>query len=719
MTARDQDSSARTASDPRARRVAFCAVLATLAAAVAGYLQSEASKDAGASGTDAQELSAAAFAEGDRASEQANLQLEYFLRQQLHLRDAALDVELRRFSNVPARELRFDEKRSRFLAKAALSRALVISRSAISGVAPITSQSIEGPDKDPAFPARFLLDNGEGAATKLALSDAATEYANERGGQVAVYVAIIAIFAVAIYLFGFSLSPHGRPNRPLFATTGVLLAAAGLIWGAKAAVAPPARPDDRAAAAYAEAQVATGIQDYDTALSLYNEAIDLRPKFALAYRYRAQARFAAASPQAKESARVDLSSPDALRGTIADLERAQDLGLTNGSIVNQLGVSYLLLGLQERDPAILRQAVELGEKDAELNPDNPVYGLAIAHLALGEEDVALTLMQRAAAEIAARDPSQVADAMTELEVLSDHYPELRESAAGLKELLVKTVLQARVPTPDGGLTSADRDVDSLDAYVWAGGLEAAVDFADLRPHHERTWIEWYRRDPQLGWFAMPFASGAPGVGQGSLIWDYGRRFWFAASYYLRDAPLPVCLPAAAYRAELYVEGKLVDTDKFRSRTASLEPAVDRVIGYRICRPGGWQPSSKALPGLVNGFTNDDGSRGVYVIRLADSEGLGSIVPESRRARYAVAPIVKAFSGLLPASATASHPVPVAFIGTDDEAVRSYTYDGGQVRIGVSRQLDGSLFVGLVYGPDAWWTGSSEARDVFGSISERG
>ena len=80
-------------------------------------------------------------------------------------------------------------------------------------------------------------------------------------------------------------------------------------------------------------------------------------------------------------------------------------------------------------------------------------------------------------------------------------------------------------------------------------------------------------------------------------------------------------------------------------------------------------------------------------------------------------VIARFSDLLPAGIRSPRELGTAFLGNDDETIREYAYDGGKVRIGASRQADGSLFVGVVFGPEDWWH-SAEPQDMFASIVDR-
>ncbi len=722
--------------DPRSKRIAFCAVLTTMLAAVVGYAQSEASKDSGASSIAAQQLSAAAVAEADRSIEQVYLQLEYYVRQQLHLRGAALDQELERFSSLPDGELRLDQRNQEALAQVAHRRAALIGQSKTSAATPITEASVDGPNKDPLFPTRYFAANRRSAVALVARSDAATAYADDRGSQVAAYVAILAIFAVAVYLYGFSLSEHGTPNRPLLATAATALALFGLGWGIHTALQTPSRPDDRAAEAYAEGEVLAESGQWAAATKAYDRAIALRPDFGLAYKHRALARFFADSPQAHESMTGNLSSPEAFEGMISDIERARDLGLADASVINNQGFAYLLLGIQHRDPDRIRSGIELLRQADELNPNQVDLGPPIGYLVLGQPELAAAGFERSAHETVfgadgrPRDPAEVQSllggSLTDLEVVAASYPELADEVVAAKEQLIGRVSeQTAAAAADDTEAGAAPAVDSLEAFAWAGGVEASVDLDQLQPDRHRTWVEWYRKDPDLGWFVMPAASGSPAneadlppaTKNYVLRWQRSGSTWFADSDYLRSGAQAVCLPPAQYKVELYVDGRLADTDTYDASLPALDPAQDQVIGSRICRPDSWQPSDEALPGLVNGFVDPTGARGIYVIRLANSDGLGSQVSSTTPPGKALDRILPQFRNLLPGTPSSPEELSVPFLGASEEVVRQYSYPGGKLRVGASRQPDGSVFVGLVFGPDSWWSSSDEPVQIFHAISD--
>jgi hypothetical protein len=71
------------------------------------------------------------------------------------------------------------------------------------------------------------------------------------------------VFGIAVFLFGFSLTPEGRRRGRLFAGTAGALAVAGAINAGAASLRETAVAPDAAAASYAHGMVALEAEDED------------------------------------------------------------------------------------------------------------------------------------------------------------------------------------------------------------------------------------------------------------------------------------------------------------------------------------------------------------------------------------------------------------------------------------------------------------------------
>ncbi len=135
-----------------------------------------------------------------------------------------------------------------------------------------------------------------------ALQDAANEEASELDERAAGYTAILAMLAVAIYLFGLTLAVRQRSFRAGFLGIGLGMLAIALLWMAQTAIIPPYDTDDEAAAEYAKGKRRRGQRPSTRQASPPRRTTTTaRSSCALhspsAYAERAGVIFSAASPQ--------------------------------------------------------------------------------------------------------------------------------------------------------------------------------------------------------------------------------------------------------------------------------------------------------------------------------------------------------------------------------------------------------------------------------------
>ena len=309
------------------RFVAICTVVTTLAGGVVGYVQSTASRSGNRAGSDAERLSVRSNAERER-----NLQLAYAVYDRFALwreQQAELaNLTQRRLglTSPPADPtLRAQEATIRTVA--ADTRRSISALARDHGLPDLTRAADFAPQGDPYFPSRFLAAAERRGVRLAALRDAAEEEESRWGADAASYLAVLTMFAVALYLFGFSLTPHAE-LRGIFVGAGLVLLVVGTAWAAMSYSTVPTRAPPAAAAEFATGHVAmrTAFQpaDYRRAAEHFTRAIELRPSFARAYVERSDAVFLAGSPQRVGPA--SLTEPEARERYVDDIVKAGELG---------------------------------------------------------------------------------------------------------------------------------------------------------------------------------------------------------------------------------------------------------------------------------------------------------------------------------------------------------------------------------------------------------
>jgi tetratricopeptide (TPR) repeat protein len=712
-------------TDRFARLIAVAAVLATLAAAVVGYLESQASKAADRADVDAQQLAVRAFSDLSRSGEQAQVQYGFFVQRQAELRRASSALEETVFGTGESQP--FELERARF-EKLADQTAKTARRLAASGGAPVLDrESADGPDRDGVFPARYFSKVRKEGIRLTALRDAANEEGAERGGQVASYIVMLTMLAVAVYLFGFSLTPHGRANRRLFAGVAAGLSLVAGVWALVVSVSPPERAPDEAAAAFAAGSIANGVGDYDKAVRDLDRAIELRPSFARAYQLRADAEFARGSPQPEGL--ISLTVPESLERAVADQEKARELGLTDVGLLNGLGFNTLLLGLEEESQDRFEEAIQLAKEAEGASPRNPIHTLnrAVAELAAGDEEAARESYRRGVEKIIFIDPERrrrrndsfaeegfVAGALTDLELAGDaHRDEIGDDVRHFKEYVVRSVTAHRpLDEPQG----EERVVREVEVEMTPATARVDLPAVAVDTDSDRVSLQWYRKEGELGWAVLQGVSGP--VEDFEWTVDPIDGSTLVRRDYLTRTDPPSCLPTAEYRVEIYVNGRLAGVGKSdpTDELGDLTAATDTDIGYRICHPPNWRPLENALPGLVNGYTNADSTRGVFVARVTAGGRGGDGSAEQRGLRK-----LETVLGLLsPDQAPQRGPAEEGgFAGLEGEQVRRYTFNDGDevIRAGYGFDVNGALLTAIVFGePD--YMESDESYEVLNSVADQ-
>lgn len=688
--------------------IAVTIALATLVAALAGFLQADANSQASNQRAEAEQLGLQALASSQAAQQTAQVELETFatwIEQRTRAGNAMVGALFS--GSDPARSAEFTREQARWEALAAATLSL-------SGIDP---ESEFGPDRDPAFPARYFTAGTEESLRLNALQDAANEDAASLDQRAASYTAILATVAVSLYLFGLTLAVGERWLRASFLSIGLLLLGVGSLWLVQTTILPVRETNDEAAAEWARGRVAlTTAFDragYDQAIAHFDRAIELRPTFARAYSDRSDAIFLRESPQL--SGFRSIVPPEALERSRNDLEHARALGLDTAATYGSLGFYGFAEGVQEGDIGLLNQAAEFSRRAIALDPAEPVfrYNLAVTLVAAGRIDEARVAYDDAVARTLFLDAGNtdrrgepfveeqwLAGALTDLELVRRHRPDLDTDVRALKEHIVGRVaagsLSAPTPSP---AAFADIEINIFPAELqWQGNVDSYDAARDVIS------AQWYYQDPAgQGWAVIPEVSmtGTPSVGSD------GRLFRLAP--YLGRIYPPSCLPAGEYRVELYVNGRLAAEGSGSADYGALVPYYARDMTVAMCRPADWNRREDRVPGLMDGFQSTDLAYGAYVAHFP-MPGSVRDLPDVTAMIEDIA--MQSFTDLFPGTPTyLEDPGTQAdyFMGHDSSAWRWYDHGSGYVRIGGGLDAEGAIVMGMVYGPYDWFNGDEPYR----------
>jgi hypothetical protein len=709
------------------RLVAVAIVLATLAAATTAYLQASAlSANAGATGR-ATELATAAQGARNLSNQAAQMLVDrYDVAQQQRAQAAA--AEQQAFFGPASSRASLEAERSRWLRVAAETDNNTRRIAAAYGLAPVSASSPLGPARDRFFPQRYLAASRFEAYRLGALRDGANEEADEADSQVGRYAISLTVFTVAVFLFGYSLTPHARRRRGLFAGTATVFVVGGAAWSVAIAANGPALPSTRAAGAFAAGRVAYDSENYPLAVRDFTRAIAAWPDYAPAHALRASAEFSAGSPQLDIP--LSLTTPAALAASVADEQRALDLGAQDSGLLLNAGYDLFALGLRRNDTAMIERGLSYSRQARAALPTDPVsaYNVAVALLALGRlraaraayaQAVERTIFTDRAHRVRREDKVAyeyyLAEALTDIDsVATRRGPRLRAAITQIKEEIVAPVTRAAYGESLTGHGRQDVSAAGLSLDVGPGYTY----FKIARPVHIGFYadlsVQWYFQAPGgLGWEVLPDVSGAvigsPGEGISGTGVVFDRAGYLSAT--------GSCLSPGRYRLEVYVNGRLIARAGRQVSFAALVAARLQYLSLDFCRPKPWRPLADSAPGLLDGYVSPHHTAGMVVFSI-NRLVVGAGGPSRALSRRIIAVALQRFAGRLPAGLNAGRDTAPSFMGLAGGLERSYRYPGGTALAGAGvNTSSGQLLVAVAFGPRAFF--ATRGREIFASLATEG
>jgi hypothetical protein len=641
---------------------------------------------------------------------------------------------------------------------------------------PITQLSANGPSKDPFFPTRYLAESRRPTYLLQAEGLLASQRAENEEKQFTRFGVSLTLFATAVFLFGFALSPYGRTHRHLYSTGAMLLVVGSSLWAIYAWASGPSSPAPAAATAYAEARV-----DYDKgdqadvrqARRLFTCAIARDPEFAPAYTGRALAENSITGPQdPTDSTNTELVSAAATRQAQADLIQAKALGAEDPTLPMIAGTDVFENGLRTSDRAAMAEGLRMErdaleklagttnvdelvsvsrdaptadphDRDAEkehaaalLGPSTAIaLNIAEAELALGDRHgsrrayrSAVSLANAETVKSGQSTVSYVSGALTDLNDLQLY---LRSPAMQREIRFEKGYLARQFDL--GYKDSSPHDGRGMTLGPTLTVLPALARFSIDRLGNADTYdvdAQWYYHSSHTRvWSAFPYLGG----GQWPLI-PHGHGYFADEGYLPHFSLNRVCLPSGDYKVEAYVDGHLAAARSAAVHVIPTRPADLEGMGASLCLPDGhsgapWvelgtaarEPhEARRVAGLDDGYVSRDGRSGIVVFDVS---------PEADRQRCSaniggrfIGSVIHQFARDLPPRLSSVRTAPFPFLGGQEQtSARLYSYPGGFLKASAAATSQGRVLVAAVYGPPQLFAhtrdaDASVATSLLGSVS---
>ncbi len=490
-----------------------------------------------------------------------------------------------------------------------------------------------GPEADPYYPQKEAeLGGRELSETAFAKWDAENELRQSWHLKAAQYLLTLTMFAIALYLLGQSMGMGLGRGAFILVLGGSLIAGVGAFSALKTAVHYlPQNADklDGAADAYGAGRemfmMAHESQDYADAAEKFSEALKIRPTFALAHYYRGESLFNSARVHPDEQDSLPSRKSGVLGQTIQEMGISLDdfdrEGVTPPEeLIGRYGFFTLLQALSPPDPALLKKGIGVLKAGTDAYKNDPwlEVNLAVALLISGQTAEARKTYDQVFAD--GISSSLAVAALGDLEIARAYcksfaHADCTTIANEINELKPRFALVAG-PQPKGAdwqerhpSLSAPQISVSPAIVSWS----AAVDATDGK---DVLLVIWYWKDPD--WKAWRVIGTVSGTVAARNLDDAGANRKSYSLSYLDATGEHRCLPGGDFRAEFYLNGKLVaDESKSLALDHEFKGAGLHDINFEACYPSTWsdwayRPTDVTGPELVRGSISPDSKRGVYL-----------------------------------------------------------------------------------------------------------
>jgi hypothetical protein len=733
------------------RLIAVAVVLTTLIGALVAFAQASSLRTHDQADARAEKFGALALNAGAVSRGQAETQIDRFnlLTQQVRQADNATLFEQYGTSSKATQMTA-----ARWKAIASQTEADTAAIASSQGIPYICSPTIQkkcstinaafSPEQDPQFPNRYMEQSQYEAFRLTALRDGANQQADDAEAKFVAFAAALTMLAVAVFLFGYSLTPQGQARRLLYSRVAVAFVLVAGVWALYQVASAGSTPPDSAATAFARGEVAASELNDPAAISDYNHALALRPRFVDAYIHRARVEYDAGIPHLGTGANslpttadaVTIPSRQALDKATEDLEHAHDEGSTSGTLLANLAADLTYRGLLENRDSDLTQSHAYAEQAVEKLKDqeNVASLLAVTYFILAEDDLALgnreSDQEYAAAQAQLRNPGvnpefTVAAALTDLSLIETKRPKLASAADALKERIVaqgETYYDSKgkpyTSTPGGyspakGYTNHKVRVSGLKAEPDPGhALYVIPHPKGFSPTYDLLSAQWEYQDPAHGeWAVLPELSGP--VNKGGLL-SLNPGYASDNPSYVSSTSPATCLPPGHYRVQLFVNGHLAGTASASSDWSALHAVRFSEVDGAVCVPQGYKPFPNLGAG-ADGYAAPDNGGGAFILSIPKA-AVAAIANDQPSLAGVMKATVNGFSSgsssLLPGlHQVGGTRVTPFFMSSGNGQQQDWAYKNGYVYSGVGTASNGQIYIGI-----AWGHSNNLAYDLFLSLS---
>lgn len=734
------------------RLIAVAVVLTTLVAALVAFAQASALRIHDQADARAESDGALALNAADVNRGKAETQIDRFnlLTQEVQQADAA---SLFQQWGTASTQTHLDALRWQSVAKQTESDTSAIASS--QDIPFICSPTIQkkcsattasfSPEQDPQFPNRYMQQSQWPAYRLTALRDAANQQAEDAESKFVNYAAALTMLAVAVFLFGYSLTPQGQARRILYSRVAACFVLVAGIWALVQVLMPVTAPPTAAANAFANGRVASNDLNDPVAIADFNRALNLRPRFVNAYIERAAVEYDAGIPHMGTGANalpttagpVTIPSTAALDKATADLEQARSDGSTAGTLYANLAGDLTYRGLLTNNSSDLRTSRSYAEQaiDKLKDQENATSLLADTYFILAEDDLVLGRSSAAQeyrdAETQLHDPSlnaeyTVAAALTDLSLIATEHPSLATRADAIEEQIVS---QGEITYPAKGKPFETTPGGYLPGKNFAnhivhlGGIKASPDpghalfyFTQangFNPTYDLLSAQWEYQDPlHHEWAVLPEISGP--VTKGQLISPTSGFYASNNPSYVSGSIPATCLPQGKYRVQLFVNGHLAGTATASSNWPAFHAVRFSEVDGAMCVPEGWTPFPNLGPG-GGGYVAKDNSAGAFILSIPRSAAgylVGNLPGQANVMNAYVKGFASGKNSLFPGMQAQTQVQPTNFfMSSTSGQKRFWTYDQGYIYSGVGLASNGQFYLGI-----AWAHDNQTANDLFLSLS---